>query len=448
MKIVIAGAGEVGKHLAKMLSNEYHDITVIDDNIRNIDIVKSFSDVYGVEGDPCRIDTLMEANVGKSSLFISVTPDESRNILAAAIAKNLGSKKCIARIDNDEYLKPNNKEMFINMGIDYMFYPEDIAAKEILTLLGNTTTTEYVNFSKEKLVMLVFKLAAASPVIGRTLQEITKDKSNLNYRTIAICRDEDTIIPKGTTRLKKGDMLYVITNKDYTNEVMEMSGNRSTKVKNVMILGGGLMGERVALELQGKMNIKLIEYKDERARQLRNILDRQTLVISADGRDGRVMEDENLKGMDAFIAVTGRSETNILSAMMAKKAGVKKVIAEVENFNFISLAESMGVDTIINKKLITAGNIFKFTMTTDVQAIKCLNGCDAEVLEFIAKPGSMVTKRSVRQLALPEGVILGGGVRGEDKVFIVTGDTIIKAFDRIVVFALPEAISKIAKFFD
>lgn len=447
MKIVIAGAGEVGKHLAHMLANEDHDITIIDENIRNIEVVKSFTDVYGVEGDPCRINILNDAKVGRSNLFIAVTPDESRNILAASLAKSLGSKKCIARIDNDEYLKPDNKEIFINMGIDYMFYPEDIAAKEMYTLLGNTSTTEYMSFSKDKLAMVVFKITSGSPVLGKTLNDISKDHESLNYRTIAINRDGETIIPRGMERLMKNDTVYVISKKEYVDQVLEMSGSKNTKVRNVMILGGGLMGETVAKELEGRMNVKLVEYNDVRAKQLQNILEK-TMVIHADGRDDRVMEDENLKSMDAFIAVTGRSETNILAGMTAKKLGVKKVIVEVENFNYMDLAENMGLDTIINKKLIAAGNIFKFTLNTDVQSIKCLYGCDAEVLEFIAKPGSLITKRAVRQLSLPEGAILGGAVRGEDYAFIVTGDTEIKAYDRVVVFALPDAISRIARFFD
>ena len=447
MKIVIAGAGEVGTHLAKMLGNEYHDITIIDESSKNLEKIGNMMDMYPIVGDPVDINTLISANIGKANLFISVCPEESKNILAATLAKHLGAKKCIARIDNDEYLKPNNKEIFISMGIDYMFYPEKIAAAEITNLLGNTSTTEYVNFSNGRLVLVVFRLSANSPIVNKTLIEVTSQLTTLDYRTVAISRGGNTIIPRGNDMFMENDTIYVIATRKHLDEVMALSGTPKIRVKNVMILGGGLIGERVAATIQNQMNVKLVEYNEEQARKLAGRLD-NTLVINQDGRNAEVMHDEELERMDAFVAVTGRSETNILAAMLAKKMGVKKVIADIENFNYIGLAESMGIDTIINKKQITASNIFRFTMNTDVQAIKCLNGCDAEVLEFIAKPDSPVTKKAVKDIEFPEGAIIGGVVRGDDMVFIATGESRIKPYDRVVVFALPEAISRMPHYFD
>lgn len=213
-----------------------------------------------------------------------------------------------------------------------------------------------------------------------------------------------------------------------------------------MILGGSRIGIRVAMELQNDVNIKLVDYSEEKAYRLAELLEK-TLIINEDGRNTDAMLEEGLANMDAFVAVTGRSETNILAAMLAKRMGVKKVIAEVENLNYIGLAESMGIDTIINKKIITASNIFRFTMATDVQAIKCLNGSDAEVLEFIVKPNSPATKHKVRDLDLPDDTIIGGIVRG-DKVFIATGNSTINAYDRIVVFSMPESVGKIGYYFN
>ena len=445
MRIVISGVGEVGTHLAKMLSGASHDITVIDDDPKRIEEVAGMADVVTIEGDCTTFAVLKKASVRKADLFIAVRPEESINIISAVLAKQLGARKAIARIDNNEYLEPNNKEMFINMGIDYLFYPEKVAAREVINLLGHTSTTEYVDFSGGKLSLVVFKLDSSSPLIGRTLIEVTADREALPYRTVAISRDGDTIIPRGSDQFQEGDTVYVIANQNDVKSLMVFSGKPNIEVNNIMILGGSRIGVRIATELQDEANVKLVEYNPDKAYKLTETLEK-TLIISDDGRNIDSMIEEGLSNMDAFVAVTGRSETNILAAMVAKRLGVKKVIAEVENLNFINLAESMGIDTIINKKLITASNIFRFTTNTDVQAIKCLTGCDAEVLEFIAKPNSPATKGQIRELDFPHDAVIGGIVRG-DRSYIATGSMEINAFDRVVVFALPSAIARIGRFF-
>ena len=445
MRIVISGVGEVGTHLAKMLSGASHDITVIDDDPKRSEEVAGMADVVTIEGDCTTFAVLKKASVRKADLFIAVRPEESINIISAVLAKQLGARKAIARIDNNEYLEPNNKEMFINMGIDYLFYPEKVAAREVINLLGHTSTTEYVDFSGGKLSLVVFKLDSSSPLIGRTLIEVTADREALPYRTVAISRDGDTIIPRGSDQFQEGDTVYVIANQNDVKSLMVFSGKPNIEVNNIMILGGSRIGVRIATELQDEANVKLVEYNPDKAYKLTETLEK-TLIISDDGRNIDSMIEEGLSNMDAFVAVTGRSETNILAAMVAKRLGVKKVIAEVENLNFINLAESMGIDTIINKKLITASNIFRFTMNTDVQAIKCLTGCDAEVLEFIAKPNSPATKGQIRELDFPHDAVIGGIVRG-DRSYIATGSMEINAFDRVVVFALPSAIARIGRFF-
>ena len=446
MRIIIAGAGEVGSHLAKMLSGGMNDIAVIDEDQKLLDDIAGIADVVTIEGDPSSFAVLKRASVRRADLFIAVSPVENTNIVSAALAKQLGAKKSIARIDNNEYLEPNNKEIFINMGIDYLFYPESIAAREVVNLLGNTSTSEYVDFSGGKLVLVVFKLDNSSPLVGKTLLKATNDRDNLPYRTVAIHRGGETIIPRGDDTFMDGDTIYVISNREYARDVMALSGKANIDINTLMILGGSRIGVQIASELQNDVAIKIVEYNPEKAYKMAEQLN-NTLIINDDGRDMEAMIEEGLTNMDAFVAVTGRSETNILAAMVAKKMGVKKVIAEVENLSYITLAESIGVDTIINKKLITASNIFRFTMATDVQAIKCLTGSEAEVLEFIAKPNSPATKQQIRDLEFPRGAIIGGVVRG-DKVFIATGSVKIEAYDKVVVFALPAAIEKIGRFFN
>ena len=446
MRIVISGVGEVGTHLAKMLSGASHDITVIDDDPKRIEEVAGMADVVTIEGDCTTFAVLKKASVRKADLFIAVRPEESINIISAVLAKQLGARKAIARIDNNEYLEPNNKEMFINMGIDYLFYPEKVAAREVINLLGHTSTTEYVDFSSGKLSLVVFRLEPASPLVGEVLTGFDDDQAPLSYRTVAITRGGQTIIPREGEQFMEGDVIYVIARQDAVREVMEFSGQSNIEIKNMMILGGSRIGIRIATELQDEVNIKLIDYNAEKAYRLAETLDK-TLIINEDGRNTEAMMEEGLSNMDAFVAVTGRSETNILAAMLAKRMGVKKVIAEVENLNYINLAESIGIDTIINKKLVTASNIFRFTMSTDVQAIKCLTGSDAEVLEFIVKPNSPATKVRIKDLGLPEDTIIGGIVRG-DKVFIAVDNMEIIPYDRVVVFAMPGSVGKVGYYFN
>ena len=429
MRIVISGVEEMGYHLAKMLSGNGHDITVIDQDSKQLAELSSLADIITIEGDATTFAVLRKASVRKCDLFIAVDSIENDNVLSAIMAKQLGAKKSIARIDNNEYLEPNNKEMFIDMGIDYLLYPEKIAAEEVINLLGHSSTTEFVDFSGGKLSLVVFRLEPNSSLVGAPISGFDQEQ-NLSYRTVAIMRDGDTIIPKSSDAYMVGDMVYAISRHDAVSEVMALSGKGSVNINNMMILGGSRIGIQIAKELQDEVNIKLIDYNADKAYRLAEMLER-TLIIHQDGRDTDAMMEEGLANMDAFVAVTGRSETNILTAMLAKRMGVKRVIAEVENMNYINIADSVGVDTIVNKKIVTASNIFRFTMSTDVLAIKCLTGSDAEVLEFIVKPNSPATKSTIGEMGLPEDVIIGGIVRG-DKVFI----------------AMPSAISEIGYYFN
>ena len=435
----------MGTHLAKMLSGNGHEITVVDVDSKALAEIDSLVDVVTVEGDTTQFSVLRKSGVRKCDLFIAVRSVENDNILSAVVAKQMGAKKAIARVDSSEYLEPNSKEVFIDMGIDYIFYPEHIAAREVINLLGHTSTTEYVEFSGGKLSLVAFRLELTSPLLGTKVIDDSIDE-DIDYRTVAIVRGSQTIIPKPDDHYEEGDVVYVIARNNATQRVLEQSGRNEVTIRNMMILGGSRIGVRIASELQNDVNVKLVDYNAEKAFRLAEFLDK-TLIINEDGRDTEAMLEEDIAGMDAFVAVTGRSETNILAAMLAKRMGVKKVIAEVENINYISLAESIGVDTIINKKFITASNIFRFTMATDVQTVKCLTGSQSEVMEFIVKPNSPATKGTIKEIGLPEDAIIGGVVRG-DRVFIAVDDTRINAYDRVVVFSMPESVMRVAEYFN
>ncbi|KAB2872266.1 MAG: Trk system potassium transporter TrkA [Bacteroidales bacterium] len=446
MNIIIVGAGEVGTHLATMLAKEYHDVVVIDPDAEMLSQVAATTDVVTFQGSATSISVLKDANIKKADLFIAVAHSEETNIVSATLAKRLGAKKVIARIDKNEYLQPNNKEIFLNLGIDSLIYPERLAAREVVTLLGQTSSTEFVDFSGGKLSLIVFRLEEDSPVIDNTLLQATKNIQNLDYRAVAISREGETIIPRGNDQFKYNDLVYVIANQSGIKGMMEHSGKKNIDVNNLMILGGSRIAIHIANELEKSMNVKLIEVDKEKSQKLASQF-KNALVINGDGRNTDLLIEEGLPYMDAFVAVTGNSETNILSCIVAKRLGVKKTIAEIENINYIRLAESIGVDTVINKKLITASRIFRYTMSTDVSTIKCLTGSEAEVLEFIVKPGSPITKGKLKHVSFPKDAIVGGVVRG-DTAFIAKGDSEIKPYDRVVVFALPSAINKVGKFFN
>ena len=447
MKVIIAGAGEVGLHLAKLLAFEQHNVTIVDANEERYRMASAIGDIVAVEASSTSIAALKEVDIKKADLFIAVNPaeDQDMNITSALLAKKLGAKKVIARINNNEYLLPNNIEMFLDSGIDYLFYPEEIASREIIKLLGQTSSTEYVDFSGGKLLLIVLKLEEGAPIIEKEVNSKLYVSTEPQYRTIAISREGKTIIPKEGEVYESNDMVYILANHSSVPEVLLFSGKTNIKVRDLMILGGGKVGMMVAKVLEKHTNIKLIENNREKCEVLTDVLE-HTLILSGDGRSTELLMEEEVGRMDAFVAVTGSSETNILACMAAKQMGVKKTIAEIENIDYIKFAENMGVDTVINKKLITASAIYRFTMNTDIQAIKYLTGSEAEVLEFVVKPGSPSTKGKIADLDFPEDAVIGGIVRG-DQSFIARGDSEIKPYDRVVVFSLPSVINKIGGFF-
>lgn len=445
MKIVISGAGEVGKYLARMLTRENHDTIVIDPDKEHLKEVEDKYDLLTTLGSGSSFKTLEQANVKNADLFISVTHSEEINLLSAIIAKRLGVKKTIARIDNIEYIHPMRKLHFINMGIDRMIYPEKIAAREIVTLIRETGTTQVFEFSGGKLNLFVINLEDDAPIIDKTLREATKITNSIDYRAVAIVREGKTIIPSGHDVLKKGDQVYVVTNPEGVKSLMKYSGKEKEKFDDVMILGGSRIGQKVARELAPSCKIKLIEINEEKALSLADQLDR-CLVLHGDGRNMELLEEESIENMDVFVAVTGDSETNILACMLAKKFGVKKTIAEIENFDYFEFAQKMGIDSIVNKKLSAASHIYTFTMNAQVSSVICLTGTDAELLEFVVTENARITKSDLRKMDFPSDAIVGGVVRGK-KSFIAKGDTHIQTGDKVVVFSLPGAIKKVEKFF-
>jgi trk system potassium uptake protein TrkA len=445
MRIIIAGAGEVGTHLAKMLSNENHEIIIIDPEESRLKPIDSTLDVLTREGSSTSVKILKEVLSKKTDLFIAVTHSEDTNMTSAILAKRFGAVKTIARIDNLDYLEHSTIEFFRSLGIDSLIYPELIAAREVLGLLHETGATEFMEFCEGKLAMTVQKLDENSPIINRSLQEIALTHRTDRYRAVAIKRTGKTIIPRGNERFNLGDLIYVISTNEGIEEMMKTSGMENFEAKSIMILGGSRIGKHVALYMQKTCEVKLIDFDIKKCEDLAEILD-NTLIINGDGRNVNLLEQEGITKIDAFVAVTGNSETNILSCLLAKKMGVKRTIAEVENMEYINLAENTGIDTIINKKISAASRIFRHTSNPNVTQVKYMTGTEAEVIEFNVPENSKITKGTLRSLEFPKDAIVGGGTRA-GVAFIATGDTIINAHDQVVVFTLPSGYEKLSKFF-
>ncbi len=445
MRIIIAGAGEVGTHLAKMLSNENHEIILIDTEENRLKPIDSSLDVLTYVGSATSISLLQEILRKKTELFIAVTHGEDTNITSSILAKRLGVVKTIARIDNLEYLEHSTLEFFKSLGIDSLIYPELIAAREVLGLLHETGASDFMEFCGGKLAMYVQKLDENAPILNKTLEEVSFSRSTDKYRAVAIKRNEKTIIPRGKEQFQLGDMVFVISTIEGIDEMMVSSGKENFEAKRIMILGGSRIGKHVALYMQKNCEVKLIDSDPARCEALSDILE-DTLIINGDCRNVELLEQEGIAEMDAFVAVTGNSETNILSCLLAKKLGVKRTIAEVENMEYINLAENTGIDTIINKKISAASRIFRHTTNQNVTQVKYMTGTEAEVIEFNVPDNAKITRGTLRGIDFPRDAIVGGGTR-DGVPFIATGDTAIKANDKVVVFTLPAAYDTVSKFF-
>ena len=451
MKIIISGAGEVGSHLAKMLRNEANDICVIDSNQQRLTALSETADVVTVCGNPASIEVLKNAGAEKADLFVAVNPSTSQNVnvVCSALAKSLGSKKVVCRVNNEEYLAYDNKYLFSDMGIDLLFYPEKIAAGEIVDLLKRSASTEAMEFGRGKLQISVYKLEEDSPIIDKTLLDFSRDfaDAETRFRVVAIARGNETIIPKIDTRFRYHDLVFIISRRDGNAPLMEYLGKKDIEIKSLMMVGGGPIAEMVAKQLGRQMeSIKIIEEDKNRCLYLSEHLGDNVTIVNGDGRNTDLLIEESLRSTDAFVALTESSETNILTCVAAKKCGIARTIAEVENLEYIRRAEDMGVDAVINKKLITAGRIFKFTLSDKIRFIKYMSGTNAEVLEYITAPGSKITSAQLKDLDFPGDAVIGGLIRGNESI-IAVGDTRIEDYDRVVVFALPQAVKEVDRFF-
>ncbi len=448
MKIIIAGAGEVGFHLAKLLSFESQDITLIDTSRDNLSYADTHLDIRTVKGDATSIAILKEANVKYVDMLISVTSSEATNITCCVLAKQLGAKRTIARISNTEFIENKEEIGFTDFGIDELISPEALAAREIELLLNQSAFNDSYEFENGALTMIGLSLSRNALFVGKTVKEAASIFPDLNFVPIAIQRygTQYTLIPRGDTQFKEGDQVNFITLKSGVENLYKLTGKTKQAIKNVMILGGSKIGKKTAIDLcKNNFNVKLVESNKEKAYDLADELP-NALIIHGDGRNVELLEEENVYDMDAFIAVTGNSETNIMSCLVAKSKSVKKTISLVENMDYYQLSHSIGIDTLINKKLLAANNIFRYVRKGEVVAMTKINNMNAELLEFIVKPDSQVCNKKIKDLDFPRSAIIGGIIRDGEGI-IALGDFTITRGDRIVVCCLPRSIKKVEKLF-
>ena len=444
MRIIVAGAGEVGTHLAKMLSRENHEIVIIDPDNERLKKIAATTDLMTVCGAVTSMKLLVSAGTERTDMFIAVTPSDDTNIVAAIMAKKLGAKLTVVRIGNSESLHKENRDILTGLGIDSIVYPEKIAARELLNILRQSGLSTLVDFSGGRLSLLSVKMTPNAPVIDKTPSEAA-EIYRMEYCAVAILRDGKTIIPKNDTRFEPNDMVYLVTNHAGIKNILLHSGHRHERISQVMIIGGSHIGRLIAKELGKEYNVKIFEEDRTEAYRLSDTLN-NALVINDDGKKINTLIEEGLRTTDVFIAVKGTSEDNILACLMAKNEGVRYTVAEIENIDYISLAERLGIDTIINKKLIAASHIYRYTFADKVTMMKYLATTEAEVLEFVVPEMAKITELPLRELDFPKDAIVGGLIRNGFG-HIAGGDTHVQAGDHVVVFAMPSAVHEISKFF-
>lgn len=445
MRIIIAGAGDLGFHLAKLLAYEEQDIILIDQNSAVLEHASNHLDVHTIRGSSTSISTLEEANVSKADLLIAVTSIEETNLTTAIIGKSLGAKRTVARISNIEFLHQREKLDLKTIGIDEIISPESLAAKEIKRLLKESALTDTFEFEKGMLSLIGITVDEISELKDKTLTETAYLNPDQNFTTVAILRDSETIIPHGDSKFMLNDHAYFITEPNGIDRVMSLAGKERIEIKNMMILGGSKVGINTAKQLSKKYNIKLIEQDKDKCFTLADELP-DTMIINGDGRDIDLLKEEGIDRMDAVIAVTGNSETNIISCLVAKNNGVRKTIAAVENIDYIHLSQNIGVDTLINKKLIAANFIFRYIRKGQVINLTSIHGVDAEILEFEVQPEAKILKHELRNLDFPRTAIIGGVIR-KGMGYTVRGSFHFEPKDRVVVLSRPDCIHKVEGFF-
>ena len=447
MRVVIVGAGALGAHLADLFSKIKQDIVIIDADEEKLERIQADSDLMTIHSTGnMPLQSLKDAKVDRADLFIAVTRDENLNLSLCVLAKSMGAARTVAKVENVEFTDPQVTEAFSSAGISSIIYPDNLAALDIINGLKLTWVRQRWDVHGGLLTLLGIKVRETCEILNQPFKDIFKPDSP--YHVVTIKRGTDTIMPSGDDRLMAGDFVYFMTTREFVPSMKHIMGkSHYPEVKNVIIVGGGKTAVRVVNLLPNGMYAKIFESDAARCEELINLVDTdRVMIINADGRWVANLLEENIKGAQAFIALTGNAEANILACLTAKELGVNKTIAMIENMDYVGIAGNVDIGTIINKQALTASHIYQLLLNGDVRNIRNLMTVNADVAEFTARPGSRITLKKVRDLGLPREAELGGLVRN-GKGMLVNGDTKIEPGDIVVVFCHGADISRIEKYF-
>ena len=437
MRIVIAGAGEVGTHLAKMLSNEEQNIVLMDQDGKKLERASHHLEVLPIEGSPTLLSDLERAHVAGADLFVGVTPDEATNVMACMLAKRVGARHTIARINNPEYLESEYNILMEELGVDSMIYPEELAAREIGSIIEYPWARQYVTLFNGALALVGVKVRNGAPIVGQYLKDLKTllpGDDGKYFHVVAIKRDFDTLIPRGNTRIEHNDLVFFTCDVDHIDLVRKLSGKKAPKIERVVIMGASPVALRTISKISEDIQVALIDIDKDKCRRLSQELPHNVEIYHGDGRDPEIVDEVNLEGSQVFIALTENSETNVLACLAAKRYNVYKTVAKEENIDYIPLAYRLDVGTLINKKLLAAGYIYRTLLGQDAGQVTCLSLVNnAEVIELVARRDSHIVGRRISDLKLPANMTFGGMMRN-GRPCMIDGNTVFEPYDHVVIF--------------
>ena len=437
MRIVIAGAGEVGTHLAKMLSNEEQNIVLMDQDGKKLERASHHLEVLPIEGSPTLLSDLERAHVAGADLFVGVTPDEATNVMACMLAKRVGARHTIARINNPEYLESEYNILMEELGVDSMIYPEELAAREIGSIIEYPWARQYVTLFNGALALVGVKVRNGAPIVGQYLKDLKTllpGDDGKYFHVVAIKRDFDTLIPRGNTRIEHNDLVFFTCDVDHIDLVRKLSGKKAPKIERVVIMGASPVALRTISKISEDIQVALIDIDKDKCLRLSQELPHNVEIYHGDGRDPEIVDEVNLEGSQVFIALTENSETNVLACLAAKRYNVYKTVAKEENIDYIPLAYRLDVGTLINKKLLAAGYIYRTLLGQDAGQVTCLSLVNnAEVIELVTRRDSHIVGRRISDLKLPANMTFGGMMRN-GRPCMIDGNTVFEPYDHVVIF--------------
>jgi len=446
MKIIIIGAGEVGYFLAKRLIGEDHNVTIIERDQERYRRAAETLDAIVIHNSGSSPQVLANAGINNADVFLAVSGSDDTNILACGIAKKMGVKRCLARVHHEEYSSSKSVLTGRDLGIDLLIHPEHTAAEAIIRLVEQSSASKLVSFENDRLQIISLVIKENSPIANLSLEEVATRKTKISFLCLAIRREEKTIIPRGKNIYKSGDTAYFIAKEEDITGVAELVGYPKNEQQHIMIIGAGRLGSLVAAVLSREMNVKLIEQNLDTAEDVADdLLD--TLVLHGDGTDIDFLTSEHVEEMDCLVAVTDSEKTNLLSGLLAKHLGVKRVIIHVTTYEYIPILDKIGIDAVVSKNIETVNAIMRYIRRGNVIAVSLFEDIKAEAIELVPRADSYITKHRIKDLDLPPDMIIGAIIR-QSKIIIPKGDTQIFPEDKVVVFLKPNLIQKVEKYFN